>query len=169
MTTIQDLFQQAQLAEAAYANFYDASGNLITSDDGVKAALITAGFSKDPNNPTQSAQATVFAARYQVISQQPNTGSGYSATLFLDTTTGQYTYAIRGTEPFFNFDLWVADAGIAMNGLAAGQTVDMYNDWVRINTAPGQPYQALVVESDLLETSAYNLAIKPKVPESISC
>jgi hypothetical protein len=69
MNTIQNLFQQAQLAEAAYANFFDTSGNLITSDDGVTAALIASGFSSDPNNPTQSAQAAAFAARYQVVSQ----------------------------------------------------------------------------------------------------
>jgi len=39
MNTIQSLFQQAQLAEAAYAILRDSAGNLITDVDGVKTAL----------------------------------------------------------------------------------------------------------------------------------
>jgi len=161
MNTIQDLFQQALLAEAAYANLWNSATNsAITDPELVKAALITKGMS--------DTQAAAFTDRYQVISQQPNTGSGYSATLFLDKTTGQYTYAIRGTEPGLNPDLWIADAGIAENGLAVGQTVDMYNDWSRINTAAGQAYQALVAESDLLETAAYQLAVAGQYVSSLS-
>ena len=61
MNTIQNLFHQAQLAEAAYANFWDTNTNaLITAPDDVQKALITAGFSKDPANPTQSTQAADF-------------------------------------------------------------------------------------------------------------
>jgi len=39
MSTIQSLFQQVQLAEAAYANFLSGSGTLLTSEIDVKAAL----------------------------------------------------------------------------------------------------------------------------------
>ena len=46
MSTIQDLFQQAQLAEAAYANFFDNSGNLITTNAGVSTALQNDGMSE---------------------------------------------------------------------------------------------------------------------------
>ncbi|MDD5058070.1 MAG: hypothetical protein PHQ60_09360, partial [Sideroxydans sp.] len=91
MSTIQNLFQQAQLAEAAYANFQ----NYPTT----AKALEAEGMSQT--------QAATFAARYQVISQYTapsgmlglTDGTGFSATLFLDTTTGQYTLATRGTEP----------------------------------------------------------------------
>lgn len=31
MSTITSLFEQAQLAEAAYANFFDSTGKLITA------------------------------------------------------------------------------------------------------------------------------------------
>jgi hypothetical protein len=153
MNTIQNLFQQAQLAEAAYTNLAGITPSTSPSD----LALILANPAFD--GKFSQVQAAAFATHYQVVSYQPNTGSGYSATLFFDTATGQYTYAIRGTEVGLNPDLWIADAGIAINGLAVGQTVDMYNDWIRINATADQPYQALVVKSDLLETADYNLAI----------
>lgn len=80
MNTIQDLFQQAQLAEAAYANFRDSEGNLIIDVDGVKTALRNEGMS--------TAQATALANEWSVVDQYtaPSfigmTGSGFSATVF---------------------------------------------------------------------------------------
>ena len=61
MSTIQDLFQQAQLAEAAYANFINSAGNLTADVDSVKTALQNEGMS--------ITQATDFTNRYQLISQ----------------------------------------------------------------------------------------------------
>lgn len=117
MSTIQNLFQQAQLAEAAYANFQAPN----TSPE---QALRNLGFSQS--------QASAFVQRYQVVNQYTASGgltgqgSGFSATLFLDTTTGQYTFAARGTEPGVT-DLLGADFGnIVMDGLAMDQIVDMY-------------------------------------------
>lgn len=101
MNTITSLFQQAQLAEAAYANFIDNTGSLITTDAGVKAALIASGFSSDPNNTTQSAQATAFLTHWQVVDQSPPLGlfgNGFSATLFASLDNpGQYTFSIAGS------------------------------------------------------------------------
>lgn len=75
MSSIQDLFQQAQLAEAAYANFIDPlTGLPYTTTNGIKDALITEGM--------RDAQAAAFVAQWRVVSQQPNTASGFSATLF---------------------------------------------------------------------------------------
>ena len=39
MSTIQMLFQEAELAEAAYAKFRDAAGNLLTNPNDIKAAV----------------------------------------------------------------------------------------------------------------------------------
>lgn len=60
MNTIQNLFEQAQLAEAAYANFSVA--NVSTKD-----AL------QDTNNGGNfsSAQATAFVAQWTVVNQLP--------------------------------------------------------------------------------------------------
>lgn len=83
MNTIQNLFQQAQLAEAAYANFWDSNFNsLISNSEDVKKALIATTFS--------DTQATEFIKHWRVISQYTATGlfgqtwlgSGFSATVF---------------------------------------------------------------------------------------
>lgn len=108
MNTIQNLFQQAQLAEAAYANFIDPlTGLSYSTNKGIEDAL------KDKGNSMSfsQSQAAAFAARYQVVSQQPNTASGFSATLFLDTTTGEYVFAARGTEPTAIFTDWATNLG----------------------------------------------------------
>ena len=74
MNSIQDVFQQAQLAEAAYANFFSDSGVLLTVDIDVQAALEANDFSK--------AQATEFVSNWQVVDHVPNLNSGFSATVF---------------------------------------------------------------------------------------
>ena len=154
MSTIQDLFQQAQLAEAAYANFFDDAGNLITTESQLKTALTTG------DGKFSQAQATDFVLHWRVVSQQPNTSSGFSATVFesLDHP-GTYSYAVRGTEPLFAnpADLLSADArGVFLDGIALDQVVDMYNDWQRLTHLGA--YQAMTLETQLVETAAYKLA-----------
>ena len=43
-------------------------------------------------------QAQNFAKRYKICFHQPNTKSGFSATLFQNKESKEYTLAIRGTE-----------------------------------------------------------------------
>ena len=125
MSTIQDLFQQAQLAEAAYADF---------SAPDTKKALTDSGFSV--------AQATAFVAEWSVVDHIPDTSSGFSATLFQSKLTGKFTLAIRGSTQMVDF---AADAGlIAADGIAADQMVDMYNYWKHLNTPIGAIYDAAV-------------------------
>ncbi len=89
MSTIENLFQQAQLAEAAYANFVNSAGTLQTDVDSVKTALTTG------DGKFSTAQATAFITDWSVVSQQPNTTSGFSATLFKNNHTGQYSLATQ--------------------------------------------------------------------------
>ena len=131
-----DLFDLGQTAEAAYANFINSDGDLLTLDDDVKAALKSLGFSET--------QATNFVAEWSVVAHQPNTESGFSATLFQHKETGEQVYAVRGTEATnigILDDLFSADAGdIVVDGLAIKQMVDMYNHWQRLNHPLGDPY-----------------------------
>ena len=91
MSTIQDSFQQAQLAEASYADFS-------TPDLTVKQALQNEGMSVT--------QATEFVTHWRVVDQSPPLGffeNGFSATLFerLDANqqpTGQYSLSIAGSN-----------------------------------------------------------------------
>ena len=127
MNTITSLFQQAQLAEAAYANFFDNSGNLITTNAGLVTALTDSKFSQ--------AQATAFTNEWSVVDQYtaPSflglTGSGFSATVFKNKV-GQYSFAIRGSTALNDFK---SDAQlITTDGVAVSQLVDMYNYWQRL-------------------------------------
>ncbi len=70
MSNIQELFQQAQLAEAAYANFGAIGGGIITDKNGIISALQVEDFSES--------QATAFANAWEVIDHAPNTAFGFS-------------------------------------------------------------------------------------------
>jgi Ca2+-binding RTX toxin-like protein len=139
MSTIQELFQQAQLAEAAYANFFDNAGNLITTN----AQLITALTNTDADGKFSLAQAAALVTDWRVVNYFPDTASGFSATLFErlnggGTGTGEFSLAIRGSTDFTDFS---ADAAlIAVDGIAVRQLVDLYNCWNRSATAEGQNY-----------------------------
>lgn len=141
MTEANKLFEFAELAEASYADFANFSP---------KAALTTNGSS------FSNTQAEDFLNHWRIFHHQPDTTLGFSATLFerIDDNpfdgfqSGQYVYAIRGTDGLLT-DLAVTDAGdIVTDGLALDQIVDMYNDWQRINAGSGQLYQAAVLDTD---------------------
>ena len=125
------LYQQALLAEAAYANFSNVS-----NEQSYVSALRTAGFSE--------AQAEEFVANWSIVSHQPNTDSGFSATLFQRITAdpiagykvGDYSYAARGTE-------------------------FAWNDWVDLNEDIGN-----LVQDDL---ALEQIKIKPIEPALINC
>jgi Ca2+-binding RTX toxin-like protein len=156
MTTVVDLFQQAQLAEAAYANFFGNSGTLLTADVDVIAAL------QDSNNSMSfsDAQAAAFVAHWRIVDQYtaPSiaslTESGFSATVFesLDHP-GQYTFAIRGTEASTLTDLSADISGIGGQGIAVRQALDLYNYRKSLATTSGQPYQAAYLKIASAETA----------------
>lgn len=140
MSTIQELFQQAQLAEAAYANLWNIDTNsAITDRELVKAAL------KDASNKMtfSEAQATAFVNQWQVIDHIPDTAAGFSATIFKNIQTGAYSLAIRGSTDLADFS---ADTAlIAVDGIAVRQVVDLYNFWQRATTRAGLTYVAAQV------------------------
>ena len=123
MSTIQNLFQQAQLAEAAYADFSDPT---VTA----KQALQNEGMA--------STQATAFLKDWREVDQSPPLGvfgNGFSATLFerLDANqqpTGQYTLSIAGSVSPIDFanDLLDLNSG----GVAYFQVQSMINYVLRL-------------------------------------
>ncbi|MCD2452583.1 putative Ig domain-containing protein [Methylicorpusculum oleiharenae] len=150
MTNVAKVFELAQLAEASYANFIALNVNL--KDELKNASFNDMAFS--------ISQADEFALHWKVVSHQPDTDSGFSATLFQriddDPVSGyqadQFFYAIRGTAG--NSDLLGADLGdIVQDGLALDQLVDLYNDWQRLNSIAGQSYQAAELTSNTTLTT----------------
>ena len=73
MTGNKRLFDMASLAEASYSNFIQ-NGTLKTSSADVVDILKGKDWS--------DSQATAFLTHFKIVSQQPNTGTGYSAAVF---------------------------------------------------------------------------------------
>lgn len=80
MSTIQNLFQQAQLAEAAYANFLNPGIDPID-------ALQTGG------STFSLAQATAFVAEWQVVDQYTAPGSDMGPGSQLNSTPAMPPHA----------------------------------------------------------------------------
>ncbi len=111
------LFDQAQLAEAAYANL---AGMTISTSPEVLALALRTGDGK-----FSATQASDFVTHWHVINQSPPLGilgSGFSATVFesLDHP-GQYSLSIAGSTSLTDFN---ADALlIATDGVAVSQII----------------------------------------------
>lgn len=140
---IQLLSWFAQLAQASYATLSAGvipPSRLVTPDGG--------GFSNE--------QAIAFAARYTVVAQfeddaagSGGMGTGFSATVFSDSSTGELTLAMRGTAG--SKDLFPTDLqGIALGGAGYDQIVAMNNWWLRETTPVGVSVQQYVYDDTLL-------------------
>ena len=163
------LFEQIQLAEAAYASFNGNIGNgKLISDalQGVKKEGET-------GNAFSKTQAQEFLKHWRVADQYATGGtaddssfdwfgSGFSATLFerIDRP-GEYTFAVRGSIGINDFN---ADLDLIFNsGLAAVQVVDMYNYWQSLSAPKGQTYRAAKLNVSERETAA-RLALANNLP-----
>ena len=154
MSTIKNIFQEALLAEATYATLWNPVTNSVVSDP--LKALTDEGMALT--------QATDFLTHWSVVSQQSNTPSGFSATVFkrkdADPTgtyqVGQYIFAVRGSETFSvlppEVDWFSADFGeVGGLGIALHQALDMYNYWQSLtNTGT---YQAAQLKVDVTQTA----------------
>jgi len=162
--TIQTLFQQAQLAEAAYAAFIDPqTGFVYTDTTKIEGALQDQGnnMSFSPNQASDLVKNWRVADQYTASGLFGLTdGSGFSATLFETlgadgVGTGHYSFAARGTQTSLVAPILAdlsADVGdIVADGLAMYQIVDMYNYWQYL-THTGV-YDAKVLDKDLLKTA----------------
>lgn len=137
INSIEKYYENAQLSQASYGLFtsYDATS--------VKARLSDKDFTE--------LQASIFSdpsTGYTLLSHQPNTLSGFSASVF-KSASGEYTLAIRGTE----VDLagLVTDWGltniadIGFNGIAISQAIDLTLDNLNVifKAASADPAKSL--------------------------
>ncbi|EOD7248229.1 hypothetical protein ACJ5FQ_001812 [Campylobacter coli] len=79
-------------------------------------------------NDALSKRTIDFVNRFKLLKHQPNTTSGFSATLFEDTKdNNQKIIVIRGTEPTSNFsvDILDADVDLALGKVPYNQYLDM--------------------------------------------
>ncbi len=85
MATIQELYTQSLLAQAAYAD-------LVAGTPNISALRV-----ENKSNMTLD-QATDFASKWTVVDQYSD-ASGAGATIFQENATGKKYLAIRGTTP----------------------------------------------------------------------
>ncbi|MCG7908433.1 MAG: hypothetical protein JAY82_01525, partial [Candidatus Thiodiazotropha taylori] len=121
----------AQMADACYAELNSNENGLFVKSD-IEDALSERGFA--------DAQIEMFLDDWEIIAHQPDTDSGFCATLFRSREPGTeqpYVLAIKGTDGLQ--DLIVTDgADIVTDGLAIDQIVDLWNFWKRITTPAGE-------------------------------
>ena len=127
MTTINDTFVNALLADSAYVD------------------LIASNFSGDNLTAALKGRMTPDLAKYvsdnfTVVSQVGGLASSFDATVWRGNAgtpyAGQIYVSMRGTQEGPDF---VADADLASFGLAHQQLVDMVNWWLRATTPAFSP------------------------------
>ncbi|MDR1275002.1 MAG: hypothetical protein LBL72_01215 [Candidatus Accumulibacter sp.] len=139
-------YQHAELAQAAYGTFSPVG-------------TIDLGALTHENVGMPESQATEFSATWKVVDQYTapstdgNAGSGFSATMFQNISTGKYVFAVRGTEPGEKNDGEADLFGIEGTDFALRQVVDLYNYRKNLEVPAGQAYQAAYLQLDDVKTA----------------
>ena len=164
-----DIFQNSLLSEAAYANFADLD---FSDETKVKTALQRIGNDPDkpnePDDPEQgfsASQAEEFVKHWRIVSHQPNTDHGFSATVFeaLDENgngTGEFSFAIRGSEAklWTTKSDWLTNFGdVGPDGIAIHQAIDLYNYYLRL-TATGDDVVQYTYHEEVVVADTYSPA-----------
>ena len=89
-TRQKDTITQTDILDLTYNKYIAVESNPHKPDDEIKVGKLDGDFT--PN------QTQRFFSRYDLLIHQPNTESGFSATLFQNKESKEYTLAIRGTE-----------------------------------------------------------------------
>ena len=100
-------------------------------------------------------QAKRFFERYDLLIHQPNTESGFSATLFQHQESNKYTLAIRGTEIKLSQawqDIITTDGSL----LLSSTPLEQYNDMLRFYNQCKTKYPAMT-ESKSLNIAGHSL------------
>jgi len=154
------LFQFASLAEASYSDLIDPRTNQpIANIEQLQSALLRKDESTGELKGLSPTQAQAFTEEWRLAHHQPNTESGFSATLFASIERpGEYVLAFRGTEEKVR-DLLLTDGmDIVTDGLALDQIVDLYNLWQQLLAPAGAGYAAARLQTLSEETDWYRLA-----------
>lgn len=129
---IDNIFHASLLSQSAYADDLDPGDTGSTLENGLVDAKLDEYTVGVANGMTQS-QAKLVGDSYEVIYQQPTTDSGFSATLFREIDSTEYTLSMRGTDTsLIGVDWLSANLGNAVRGFARDQVVDMINFYLRL-------------------------------------
>ena len=119
-----------------YANVQVAAESFLTEDNGKPLddkEEITKRLTEGNHYNTffTEINAVKFAEEWTIVDQQPNTSSGFSATLFKNKTTNEYVVSFRSTEFIHDYihDNFVTNRCISEHGWAFAQISDMIEWW----------------------------------------
>jgi Ca2+-binding RTX toxin-like protein len=130
-------------AHASYGNFPVPQSPLL----GLTASGLSTAEATRLAGITASA-AGPFFGKYNVLAYQPNTSTGFSATLF-GVEGGTKVLAIRGTDPEGVAD-YLQDVGLVGIGFANYQAISMYRFYRELTTPQGESVQYTTNEIELL-------------------
>lgn len=132
MATITNYFEQVQLSLAAYALDLQQGMSGSNQTTAYIDKLVFAGMSQK--------QAETFADTYTVVDQFTDPFTGFSGTVFADSSGKKY-FAVRGTEaPSTASGIidWLANIGdIGADGIAINQGLSLYNYLQRLYAPAG--------------------------------
>jgi trimeric autotransporter adhesin len=135
MTTINDTFVNALLADASYVSRLDQA-----TTPGALTAALTGRMTPE--------LAKYIGDNFTVVTQAGGLASSFEATVWKGNAntpySGQIYVTMRGTQEGPDF---TADADLAATGLAHQQIDDMVNWWLRETTTTGQQARQVAVVS----------------------
>lgn len=151
---LRDLGVMAELAEASYAPFIYKDGVIQDPKAALTVGTINHEMSFSPS------QADLLLDCWEIVHHQPDTNSGFSATLFKSTDPNAeqpYVLAIRGTGGCD--DIIVTDVlDIVFDGLAIDQIVDLWNYWKQLTTPKDETFLGARLVTLEAETAALAVA-----------
>ena len=123
MGTLNTYWEMAQLAQASYIDLTSVANDLVVAD------FVRSDPQKFYKFSEAQANRLIGDAAFTVADRTANLNDavGFSATLFKDNRSQQYTLALRGTEnvPLTNIDWSTSVARISVLGVATEQIVAM--------------------------------------------
>jgi len=89
-TRKDDFITQTDILDITYNKYIAVKLNPHNQNDEIKVGTLKGEF-----NPTQAQR---FFERYDLLLHQPNTSSGFSASLFQEKESKEFIFSFRGTE-----------------------------------------------------------------------
>ncbi|WP_017805827.1 hypothetical protein [Avibacterium paragallinarum] len=139
---------KALLSSASYIDFFDSNGNLKNLKD-IKAKL-------DKKRGLTESQINQFLNTYEVLDQQLETASGFSAMVVREKSSGKNLFVIRGTQEPVDF---LQDGMLVATGLAKAQVIDALNYFNKVTTPKGQTYNKIVSKITSPLSSSFSISI----------
>ena len=151
--TTKQLLDFSRMSQASYLDFTGLSQN---DPNALETKLKTGTINAD--KIFASAQATAFTdptTGFSFINAKPNDVTGFSATVFKENGSNEYTIAVRGTEPTGLVEIatdliWADLDGVVFAGMAIPQLISAYRYYKQITTATGQDVLYSAAELDML-------------------